>query len=309
MTFRAKRIGLAFKRGLPPNPRWNRPAETLVQALVINGHTALLMIPGELTADLGMRIRDNTGLKHSILVTLANDAIGYITSPEEAVEGVTYAGKGSAFDHTRGQTIVFRANAIDGKTKKVLVAKDVIYFYVTIPGQPNVKLRYDRTAPGATPRFPWTGTWQVPDTQAFGTVGMRILIKSKAKRYGQFVQAPVRLARDGPAGVVLLTTSVGAFHGGAHARHGTFQLSSGRSESRHERLALGGGPHARMTGEHHGRSGRSHSSIRPATAITWCSTPRGSTRWTSGAGCAPSCLTPRPRPRWASPGHCWPNSP
>lgn len=96
---------------------------------------------------------------------------------------------------TRGQTIVFRANAVDGKTKKVLVGSDVTYFYVTIPGQPNVKLRYNLSAPGATPRFSWTGTWLVPDTQVFGNVAIRVLIKTKAKRRGQFVQPPVVAAQ------------------------------------------------------------------------------------------------------------------
>ena len=90
-----------------------------------------------------------------------------------------------------GSTVVFRAYAVDPKTRKVMAAKDVKYFYVKIPNQPNVKLRYDATAPGASARMPWTGAWTVPSTYALGLVDFKILIKLDAKRYGQFVQFPV----------------------------------------------------------------------------------------------------------------------
>ena len=90
-----------------------------------------------------------------------------------------------------GSTVVFRAYAVDGKTRKVIAAKDVGYFYVTIPNQPNVKLRYNAQAPGASPRMPWSGTWTVPATYPVGLVNFKILIKLEAKRKGQFVQLPV----------------------------------------------------------------------------------------------------------------------
>ena len=90
-----------------------------------------------------------------------------------------------------GATVVFRALALDTKTMKTLAAKDVTYFYVTIPNQANVKLHYDPTAPGATPRMPWTGQWTVPSDYPSGMVAFKILAKSKAKRHGSFVQIPV----------------------------------------------------------------------------------------------------------------------
>ena len=49
---------------------------------------------------------------------------------------------------TPGSDIVFRAYAVDPKTKKVVDPKTVRYFYVTIPGQPNVKLKYDACGSG-----------------------------------------------------------------------------------------------------------------------------------------------------------------
>lgn len=90
-----------------------------------------------------------------------------------------------------GGTVIFRAYAVDGKTRKVIAAKDVKYFYVKIPNQPNVKLKYDPQAPGATARMPWTGAWTVPANSALGLVDFKILITLQAKRRGQFVQLPI----------------------------------------------------------------------------------------------------------------------
>ena len=90
-----------------------------------------------------------------------------------------------------GATVVFRAYAVDGKTRNVIAAKDVKYFYVKIPNQPNVKLTYNAQAPGATPRMPWSGAWTVPAAYPLGLVDFKILITLQAKRRGQFVQMPV----------------------------------------------------------------------------------------------------------------------
>lgn len=94
-----------------------------------------------------------------------------------------------------GSTVVFRAYAVDGKTHKVLLAKDVKYFYVAIPGAPNVKLKYDPKAPGATARMAWTGTWSVPAAYPTGIVAFKVLVKADSKRRGQFVQFPVSPAQ------------------------------------------------------------------------------------------------------------------
>ncbi len=94
-----------------------------------------------------------------------------------------------------GSSVVFRAYAVDGKTHRVLAAKGVKYFYVKIPNQPNVKLKFDPTAAGASARMPWSGTWAVPADYKLGLVDFKILIKLEAKRYGQFVQLPVTSAQ------------------------------------------------------------------------------------------------------------------
>ena len=94
-----------------------------------------------------------------------------------------------------GDTVVFRAYAVDPGTKKVVDPKLVRYFYVSIPNQPNVKLKYGATAPGASSGLPWTGTWTVPATYPTGTVNFKVLIQvkpnAKSQLKGQFVQMPV----------------------------------------------------------------------------------------------------------------------
>ncbi len=90
-----------------------------------------------------------------------------------------------------GSSVVFRAYAVDGKSHHVLLAKDVKYFYVTIPNQANVKLTYDAKAPAANGEYAWTGTWTVPSTYPIGTVAFKVLVQSKTKRRGSFVQMPV----------------------------------------------------------------------------------------------------------------------
>jgi hypothetical protein len=95
-----------------------------------------------------------------------------------------------------GQTVIFRAYAVDAKAKakKELVAKDVKYFYVSIPNQPTVKMTYNPKAPGASGRMVWVGTWTVPTTYPLGLVPFKILVKTEFKRIGQFVQMPVSSA-------------------------------------------------------------------------------------------------------------------
>lgn len=94
-----------------------------------------------------------------------------------------------------GDSVVFRAYAVDPKSHKVVDPKAVKYFYVTIPNEPNVKLKYGATAPGASTGLPWTGTWTVPTTYPTGVVGFTVLIQLKQNSgkqlKGQFVQMPV----------------------------------------------------------------------------------------------------------------------
>jgi hypothetical protein len=103
-----------------------------------------------------------------------------------AVNTSTTAGAATNFV-TRGSSVVFSAFAADLKTRKVLTDKDVKYFYVAIPDQPNVKLTFSKLGS----RFLWTATWTVPASQPLGIVPFKALVKTNARRYGSFVQPPV----------------------------------------------------------------------------------------------------------------------
>jgi hypothetical protein len=90
-----------------------------------------------------------------------------------------------------GNTVVFRAYAVDGKTHKIVTAAMSRFFYVKIPNQPNVKLAYDSKAKAASGQYAWTGSWTVPSTYPLGLVDFKVLVQTKTKLRGSFVQMPV----------------------------------------------------------------------------------------------------------------------
>ena len=119
-----------------------------------------------------------------------------VTQVFVAAQTVTADGAMSSW-FAPGGSVVFRAYAVDPASHKVVDPKTVRYFYVTIPNQPNVKLKYGAAAPGASTGLPWTGTWTVPASYPTGVVGFRILIQLKhngKQLKGQFVQMPVATA-------------------------------------------------------------------------------------------------------------------
>lgn len=108
------------------------------------------------------------------------------------VAAQTVASDGSLTNYfTPGSVVTFRAYAVGGKASAVLTGKDVEYFYATIPGQPNVKFKYDPTSSMATGRLGWIGQWTVPASYTPGLVPFKVLVKTTAKQKGQFVQMPV----------------------------------------------------------------------------------------------------------------------
>ena len=130
-----------------------------------------------------------------------------------------------------GSTVVFRAYAVDPATKKPFAATDVRYFYITIPNQPNVKLKYDSSAPGASTGLPWTGQWTVPASYPAGTVAFKMLVQAKARdkagkqRKGQFIQMPVSSAMLTISSAPPPLFSPGVNAGAAGAGNGTLDLA------------------------------------------------------------------------------------
>jgi hypothetical protein len=135
----------------------------------------------------------------ALAVTLTASAATPVPFPSPTVKQVFVAGQTVTTDgslsswFTPGSTVVFRAYAVDPKSHKVVDPNVVKYFYVSIPGQPNVKLKYGATSPGASSGLPWSGTWSVPSSFA-GQVNFKMLIQVKSsdgkQLKGQFQQMP-----------------------------------------------------------------------------------------------------------------------
>jgi hypothetical protein len=77
----------------------------------------------------------------------------------------------------------------------VVTAKDAKYFYVSIPGQANLKLTFRKVGSGAKAPSIWSGTWTIPATYQLGVVPFKVLVKLNSKRVGSFQQAPVAAAQ------------------------------------------------------------------------------------------------------------------
>jgi hypothetical protein len=95
----------------------------------------------------------------------------------------------------RGSTVEFSAFAAQSKSGKILAADDMRYFYVQVPGQPNVKLTYTPTKAKVLPAWLWKATWTIPADYPLGLVRFKVLLKTKADQYGSFVQIPVATAQ------------------------------------------------------------------------------------------------------------------
>jgi hypothetical protein len=136
----------------------------------------------------------------ALTVTMTASAVTPVPFPSDkvqqvfiAAQTVTSTGEMAAW-YAPGSSVVFRAYAVDPKSHKLVDPKMVKYFYVSIPGQPNVKLKYGATAPGASTGLPWSGSWTIPSNFATGGVPFKVLIKVQDKTgkvfKGQFQQMP-----------------------------------------------------------------------------------------------------------------------
>jgi opacity protein-like surface antigen len=79
----------------------------------------------------------------------------------------------------RGQGVVFRVWGVETKTGLTLTPDNVRYFYVTIPGQPNLKLSFGAHGKATTAPWFWTVNWDVPNDYPLGVVPFKILARMK----------------------------------------------------------------------------------------------------------------------------------
>ena len=118
----------------------------------------------------------------------------FVSAHTLTAANATPAGKQENF-FPQGAAVVFQAYAIDLKTSKVVTAKDAKYFYVSIPGQPNLKLTFGKVGTGAKAPSVWSGAWTIPAAYPPGVVPFKVLVKLNSKRVGSFQQAPVAAAQ------------------------------------------------------------------------------------------------------------------
>jgi hypothetical protein len=95
---------------------------------------------------------------------------------------------------SQGSKVMFRAYAVDLKSKAVVTPATAQYFYVKLPGQPNVRMRYVTLGKGVRNSL-WEGSWTIPTTYPLGPVGFRVLVHTKDRHHGVFQQAPVPAAQ------------------------------------------------------------------------------------------------------------------
>lgn len=104
-----RRVELAFRSRAVELPRKNGGRhETVLQALVLND-AVLATIPGELGVDLAYQFEAGSPLEKNVLLTNADDYIGYIVPEHLALEAVTYQAKGVGFAPHYGVQIIDEA--------------------------------------------------------------------------------------------------------------------------------------------------------------------------------------------------------
>ncbi len=103
MELKSQTIQLPLRNG--------KTRKSLLQTLVIDS-TALVTIPGELGVDLAYRFEEESPYEKNILITNANDYIGYIVPEKLAWERVTYQAKGDYYHPHYGEHIIDRALAM-----------------------------------------------------------------------------------------------------------------------------------------------------------------------------------------------------
>lgn len=101
------------------------------------------------------------------------------------------AGRGCAQSNvfTRGQTVVFRAWAMQASDGKPVTDKSVKYAYVKIPGLPNQPLTFGKHGKLDSSPWFWTLGWTVPSNYPLGVVAFRIVFKTNTGVFGTFDQS------------------------------------------------------------------------------------------------------------------------
>lgn len=106
----------------------------------------------------------------------------YVDTEAGAVEG-TLGDCEQANLFQRGQTILFRAAAVQSSTGKTLLPAQVRTFKVEIPGEASVPLTFGEHSygvkTGSLPPDYWTGIWKVPAKYPLGVVNFTVHVSTR----------------------------------------------------------------------------------------------------------------------------------
>ncbi|RLE99090.1 MAG: hypothetical protein DRJ63_06380 [Thermoprotei archaeon] len=106
----------------------------LVQVLILND-ACFAIVPCEVTADLGVEFVKRCKYEYPVLVTTSNDYLGYFTPELEALEELTYEGRGSFLEASRGRILVNSLLELIGEKTELLKPVDVNRDMGTIEGR------------------------------------------------------------------------------------------------------------------------------------------------------------------------------
>jgi hypothetical protein len=84
---------------------------TEVQALAIGDDLAIVGLPGEIFAELGLALRERSPFRHTLVLGLANEAIGYVPTGRAFEEG-GYEPTSSRLQPGGGERLVDEALAL-----------------------------------------------------------------------------------------------------------------------------------------------------------------------------------------------------
>ena len=103
---------VAAQRILALADGWTSATRTTeVQALAFGGDLAVVGLPGEIFAELGLDLRARSPFPHTLVLGLANDAIGYMPTQRAYEEG-GYEPTASRFLAGSGERLVEEALAL-----------------------------------------------------------------------------------------------------------------------------------------------------------------------------------------------------
>ena len=86
----------------------------------------------------------------------------------------------------RGEQVVFRSWGSEAQTQDILSTENVVYAYVKIPGQPNLKLNWGGHGRAGSQVWFWANAWNIPVDYPLGTLTARVVFKTEAGEFGTY---------------------------------------------------------------------------------------------------------------------------